>query len=73
MGVFADMPAAEDRAKTLMANGSAIVAHAQRDKNGVISVRILRPCSLAGFAGTPTTDGMNPGGAWSVLTDDAEV
>jgi hypothetical protein len=72
MGAFATMAAAEARANVLMSTGAALVAHPQRSKAGVISVRILRPCSTAGYGiGSLTADGTNIGGAWDVLTDDA--
>jgi hypothetical protein len=52
-----------------MSSGAATVAHAQRDKNGVISVRVLRPMSATGT----TVDGMNQAGSWDVLDDDSET
>ena len=49
MAAFATMALAEARAKVLMSTGVATVAHVQRDTDGTISVRILRPCSTAGY------------------------
>jgi len=67
------MESAEARAGVLMSTGAATVAHSQRDKDGVISVRILRPMSLATFDGQDTVDGTNKAGSWDVLTEDSET
>ena len=73
MAAFTSMGEAEGRARTLMGTGAAIVAHVQRSTTGVISVRVLRPLSLATFTGQDTVDGMNKAGAWDVLTDTTQT
>lgn len=73
MAAFLTMEAADIRSRALMETGAATVAHSQRTKDGVISVRILRPMSLATFNGQDTADGANKSGSWDVLTDDSET
>ncbi len=61
MAAFADMAAAETRAKAQIVAGTWINAHSSRQADGTIAVRFQRPMS-------PT----NPDyGAWTELTDDA--
>jgi hypothetical protein len=67
---YATMAAADADATLRMSNGTATVAHSQHDKDGVLSVRLLRPVSWAGFsASSKTVDGENKGGAWDVVYD----
>lgn len=67
MSSFSSLESAELRAKELMSQGLATVAHSCRLANGTIAVRLLRPMSATGT----TADGMNKAGAWDVVTDDA--
>ena len=66
MGAFANMPAAETRAKAKVADGTWINAHSQRSQTGTIGVRVQRKMNAAGNT-DPTT------GAWVVIEDDATV
>ena len=65
MASFSTVAQAAARAVVLMQNGSATVAHAARDFNGVIVVRLLRPMSATGT----TQSGMNKAGAWDTVSD----
>jgi hypothetical protein len=69
MAAFANMIAADERARALMESGAATVAHSCRLPDGTIAVRLLRPMSATGT----TQDGMNQAGAWDVVTDDSET
>jgi hypothetical protein len=69
MSSFASLLAAELRARELQEGGFVIEAHSQRDKGGIISVRVLRFMDATG----QTTDLMNAAGAWSVVSDDSET
>ena len=61
MAAFADMAAAETRAKAKVADGTWVTAHSARTQTGTICVRVQRKMSPA-----------SPGnGAWVELTDDA--
>ena len=67
MSAFADMNAANIRARELMETGVATVAHGARLHDGTIVVRLLRPMSATGT----TQDGMDKRGAWDTVDDDA--
>ncbi|MBI4524373.1 MAG: hypothetical protein HY695_11250 [Deltaproteobacteria bacterium] len=67
MAAFASFAEAEARAKTLMDEGYATVAHACLLVDGTLAVRLLRPMSATGSTG----DGMNKAGAWDTVTDNA--
>jgi hypothetical protein len=61
MAAFATFAAAETRAYAKRLDKTWINAHAMRQKDGTIAVRVQRPMSPA-----------NPGyGAWVEITDDA--
>lgn len=63
MAAFADMAAAETRAKAKIVDGTWINAHSQRGVTGTIGVRVQRKMSASA-----------PGnGAWVEITDDATV
>jgi hypothetical protein len=61
MAAFQTLADAEVYARAKMADGTFIVAHSQRTKDGVISVRGLRPQNFSLPSG---------GGDWVVVTDD---
>lgn len=63
MAAFSDMTAAETRAKTKVADGTWIMAHAARTVIGTICVRVQRKMSPS----APSN------GAWVEITDDGTV
>jgi len=66
MAAFATFAAAETRAYAKRADGTWINAHAARNKNGVIIVRVQRKMSSSSAAARQY-------GEWVELTDDAAV
>jgi hypothetical protein len=66
MSAFSSMAAAEARARALVKSGVWLYAHAQRNFNGVISVRVVRPMA-------PTNATTRAHGAWVSITDDSQT
>ena len=64
MAAFATMAAAEARVRDKVADGTWINAHAQRDFDGTISVRVQRKMAF-----TDATTRAH--GGWVEITDDA--
>jgi hypothetical protein len=62
MAAFASMEQAEARCKLRMTDGTWVVAHAQKNFNGVISVRVIRYMSGSAPAGLTQ-------GGWVEITD----
>lgn len=64
MAAFANMEAAETRAKTKTADGTWIMAHSARNATGTIAVRVQRKIDISAATGY---------GTWAELTDDGHT
>lgn len=62
---------AEQSARTLMAAGTVIEAHACKTPAGAPAVRILRKVAATGF--DSTEGGQTKSGNWATITDEANA